>query len=69
MIDTPTYEISLDLLFGKDKHAGCGIRLLQFVVDGDESLQVVAGGTPVEVLLLVVEGLGVGPAGHGTLPE
>ena len=62
-----TDKVSLEMLLGEDQHSSGGVWLLQLVVDGDKGLQGLGGGTTVEFLLLVVEGLGVGPAVHGTL--
>ena len=64
-----THEVSSQLLLGKDQHARGCVGLLQFVVDGDERLQVAGGGAAVELLLLVVQSLGVGMAHHGTLSQ
>ena len=65
---TCTYKVSTQL-FGKDKDAGGRVRLLEFVVDGDEGLEVAGRGSTMKVLLLVVQGLGVGTATHGTLTQ
>lgn len=63
------YKVSTESLFGKDEDASGSVWLLEFVVDGDKSLQVTGGGSAMKLLLLVVEGLGVGTATHGTLTQ
>ena len=66
--ESATYKVSTKFL-GKHQDPSRGVWLLQLVVDRDEGLQVGSGGSAMEVLFFVVEGLGIGPAGHGTLSE
>ena len=56
------------MLLCVDEHAHGSVGLLQLVVDGDEGLQEArVGVSAVELLLLVVQCLGVRTTVHGTL--
>jgi len=53
------------MFHGVLKHPSSGLGLLQLVVDADERLESVRGRLAVELLLLVMEGLGVRSTLHG----
>ena len=62
-------ELSVEVLVGPLEEAGGGLLLAELVVDLDEGLQDGHVRLAIELVLLVVEGLGVGATSHGDVAE